>query len=101
MIVYNVTNKVEQSIAEEWLQWMKDVHIPDVLSTGCFETAGILRLIEVDESDGPTYAVQYRAASKAMYNQYIELHSTGMRQKAMDKWGNRFIAFRSVMEVVH
>jgi len=24
-----------------------------------------------------------------------------MRKKSMDKWGNKFIAFRSVMQVVH
>jgi hypothetical protein len=24
-----------------------------------------------------------------------------MRQKAIDKWGNKFIAFRSLMQVIH
>lgn len=35
-IVYNVTTKVELSIAEEWLTWLKDEHIPDLIKTGCF-----------------------------------------------------------------
>lgn len=101
MVIYNVTIKVDDSIAENWLTWLKEEHIPDVISTGCFTHATILRLLEVDETEGPTYAVQYHSESNALYNQYIEKFSDEMRKKAADKWGNKFIAFRSVMQVVH
>ncbi|UEG50595.1 DUF4286 family protein [Ferruginibacter lapsinanis] len=101
MIVYNVTIKVHESIKNEWLVWLKEEHIPEVIQTGCFTHATILRLLEVDESEGPTYAVQYHAESKALYNNYIENHSTRLREKSYQKWGNQFIAFRSVMQVVN
>jgi len=101
MIIYNVTIKVENNIADVWLQWMKEEHIPDVMSTACFNKATILRLIEVDDTDGPTYAIQYQAESKADYNRYIQIHADGMRKKVADKWGNGLIAFRSVLEVVY
>ena len=100
MIVYNVTIKLENIITDDWLHWMKEEHIPDITGTGCFTHAVILKLLETDDSEGPTFAVQYHAESKAAYNQYIENHSPQMRRKALDKWGNRFVAFRSVMMVV-
>lgn len=99
-IIYNVTVKVEVSIADAWLQWLKEEHIPQILQTGCFTSAKIVRLLEVDESEGPTYAIQYSAESKADYNRYITRHSSGMQQKSYSKWGDRFMAFRSVMQVV-
>lgn len=101
MIIYNVTIKVHGSIKEDWLLWLKEEHIPDVIQTGCFTHAVILRLIEVDDTEGPTYAVQYYAESKGLYNNYIENHAAAMRQKGFDKWGNNFIAFRTVMQVVN
>lgn len=100
MIIYNVTIKVEQSIADPWLQWLLDEHIPDVLKTNCFTDYKVVRLLEVDDSEGPTFAIQYHAESKADYNRYIEQHADQMRKKSFDKWGDRFIAFRSVMQVV-
>jgi hypothetical protein len=100
MIVYNVTIKVDQSIAEIWLNWLLKEHIPDILQTKCFSDYQVARLLEVDDSEGPTYAIQYKATSKADYNRYIELHATEMRKRSYDKWGERFIAFRSVMELV-
>lgn len=101
MIIYNVTIKVQESIKQDWLYWLKNEHIPDVVCTGCFTHATVLQLLEVDDSEGPTYAVQYFSESKGLYNNYIENHAAGMRQKSFDKWGDKFIAFRSVMQVVN
>lgn len=101
MIIYNVTNKVHESIHEEWLSWIKEEYIPAILATGCFTHAHILRLLETDDSEGPTYAIQYHTSSKENYELYIEAFAGKMRQKAFDKWGDLFIAFRSVLEVVN
>jgi hypothetical protein len=101
MILYNVTTKVHTSIQNEWLAWLKKEHIPDIIHTGCFTHATILQLLEIDDSEGPTYAVQYFAESKSLYNNYIEKFLAPMKQKAFDKWGNKFIAFRSIMQVVN
>jgi hypothetical protein len=100
MIIYNVTIKVEGSIADAWLQWTLDEHIPDVMKTGCFSSYKVVRLLETDESEGPTYAIQYHADSKADYNRYIQLYAADLREKSFAKWGNQFIAFRSVMQVI-
>lgn len=100
MIIYNVTTKVAQSIAGEWLQWLKEEHIPAMVNTGCFTGATILELLESDNSEGPTYAVQYKAESKALYNRYIELFADGMRQQSFQTWGDLFISFRTVMMIV-
>ena len=101
MIIYNVTVKVDHAIAAQWLGWLKKEHIPDIIATGCFTHATILHLIEADDKEGITYAVQYHATDKALYDRYIQTFAEEMRKKAGSKWGDQFIAFRSVMRVVH
>ncbi len=100
LFLYNVTIKVAETIAEAWLPWMQQVHIPAIMATGCFIHARIFRLLEIDDSEGPTYAVQYFANSKANYNRYVSLHANVLRQDSYDKWGDQFIAFRSLMQGV-
>ncbi|RYZ62801.1 MAG: DUF4286 family protein [Chitinophagaceae bacterium] len=100
MIIYNVTIKVDATIAESWLAWLLEEHIPEVMQTGCFSGNKVVRLLEVDETEGPTYAIQYSADSKADYNRYIQVHAGRLQELSYLKWGNRFIAFRSVMQVV-
>lgn len=101
MIVYNVTTKVTHQIASKWLEWINQEHIADIVATGCFTHAIVLRLIEVDDSEGPTYAVQYYSPDKSLYNKYIQEFAEALRKKAFDKWGDQFISFRSVLEVVN
>ena len=100
MIIYNVTIKVNHAIEKDWMAWIKEEHIPDIINTGCFTHAVILQLLETDETEGPTFAIQYHAQSKALYNAYINNFAATMRQKALDKWGGNFIAFRTVMHII-
>jgi hypothetical protein len=71
MIIYNVTTKTDWSIHAEWLQWMQEEHIPGILGTGLFQDCRIMRLLEVDETEGPTYAIQYQASGREDYDHYI------------------------------
>jgi hypothetical protein len=101
MFIYNVTIKLDSGIHDSWVQWMSEEHIPEIMNTGCFEKFQFVKLLDIDDSEGPTYAVQYYAISKAQYNRYIDLYAGQMRKASTDKWGNRFIAFRTLMEVVN
>jgi hypothetical protein len=101
MIIYNVTSKVATEIAEAWLQWLTEDHAPAIVATGCFESFRVLRLLEQDESEGPTYAVQYVAPAQEGYDRYIRDFAPRFRQEGYERWGARFISFRSVMEVIH
>jgi len=101
MIIYNVTVKVNHSIAESWIKWLKEEHIPAIINTGCFSHATILHLIEAGDEEGITYAIQYYTAGKELYTRYIENFADEMRKRAIDKWGDNFIAFRTVMQVVN
>ncbi len=101
MLIYNVTTKVEPIIHHAWVEWMKDKHIPEVMKSGCFSRFQFVQVLETDESDGFTYAVQYYAATKDDYQRYIDEFAPALRQDAMKTWGNKFAGFRSLMQVVH
>jgi SNF2 family DNA or RNA helicase len=101
MFVYNITIKINAVIEREWIEWQKNEHIPDVMSTGLFHDYKFFRLLEQDETDGITYIVQYLASSLENYKNYIEKFAPVLREKAVAKWGNQFIAFRTIMEAVN
>jgi hypothetical protein len=58
MFIYNVTVSIDKTLANDWLNWMKTIHIPDVLNTGHFIENKICRVMNVDD-EGATYSVQY------------------------------------------
>ena len=101
MLIYNVTNQVAHNIQEDWLKWMKTEHIPEVLATGMFTHHRLVKLLETDETDGLTYAIQYFCNTIEQYEQYINNYAPALRQKAQERWGAQFIAFRTLMEVIN
>ena len=100
MIVYNISIKINSAIENEWMQWQKQEHIPEVMATGLFTEYKFYRLLEQTESDGITYVVQYSSSSMDHYNKYINEFSETLRKKTFNKWGDKFIAFRTVMQTV-
>ncbi len=101
MLIYNVTTKITWSIHEAWVRWMLDKHIPDVMAKNCFTEYRFARLLETDDAEGPTYTTQYYAETKEQYAKYIEMFADDLRKDAYTKWGDQFIGFRSLMELVN
>jgi len=100
MIVYNITTKVHASIDAAWLHWQQHIQIPSIMDSGFFSSHKLFRLLEQDDSDGNTYAVQYTAATEEHYQLYLMEHAQSMREKAFEKWGDKTISFHSVLEVI-
>lgn len=100
MLLYNVTVSVEESIHTEWLAWMKEIHIPEVLATGIFKSHRICKLLMPKPEEGVTYAVQYYCDNQEVLNRYFEEFAPVLQQAHAAKYGNRVYAFRTVLEVV-
>jgi hypothetical protein len=100
MIVYNITIKVNLPIADEWLAWQRQEHIPEIMATKLFDEYKMFLLLEQDEDEGITFTVQYFTSSKERYQKYISAFAPALREKAFAKWGNQFTGFRTIMEAV-
>ncbi len=80
---------------------MQEIHIPEVMQSGCFTEYRFVRVLETDETEGATYAVQYFAATRKEYDDYLLSHAPALRQNVLDEWGNQVFGFRSLMQVVN
>ncbi|HLG34236.1 MAG TPA: DUF4286 family protein [Bacteroidia bacterium] len=99
MIIYNVTVNVDDSIHDEWLKWMKEVHIPDVMKTGMFKEYRLCKVLS-DEDSGRTYSFQYVCDNMDMFEKYRNEFSPALRKQVTEKFGDKFVAFRTLLEVI-
>ncbi len=101
MICYNITIKIDPQIEQEWIRWQREEHIPEVMASKLFSGYKFFKLLEQEESEGITYVVQYFSSSMENYKKYINDFAPLLREKAFAKWADRFVAFRTVMEIVN
>lgn len=102
MYTYNVTVKIESAIHDEWLHWMQTIHMPEVMATQLFEGCQLHQLLEPQEQEDDTFTfvAQYITATIENYMTYIADHAPALREKGFQKFGDRFIAFRSLLRLV-
>ncbi len=100
MILYNVTCSVDQVVHEEWYNWMREVHIPEIMKTGLFLECRICR-IKAEEQGGFSFAVQYLCASEANYEKYQAEFAPKLQKDHAEKYGQKVATFRTVLEVMY
>jgi hypothetical protein len=96
MIVYSVTVAIQPGIEAEWLAWMKQVHIPDVLKTGCFVQAHMYKVLDADGD--PAYVLQYHCRTIEDYQRYRDEFAPALQKEHTERYAGRFRASRMLLE---
>lgn len=100
MLIYNVTINIDESVHDQWLVWMKDKHIPDMLATGKFSHAKMAKVLVEEDMGGITYSVQYTIKDRTTLERYYTEDAEGLRQEGLKLFPNKFVAFRTELEVI-
>ena len=99
MILYNVTVNIDPQVHDEWLDWMRNVHIPDVLKTGLFTDNKLFRVLSVEENEGYTYSIQYFLKSMDDYETYRQQFAAKLQAEFKERYEGKFAAFRTLLEL--
>ncbi len=100
MLLYNVTVTVDIEIHEDWVKWMQESHIPDVMMTGMFMSYRMCRLIGHEHTESEIYTVQYLVKDMAHLTRYQHEFGPDLQQEHRERFDGKYAAFRTVMEVL-
>ncbi|RYG38583.1 MAG: DUF4286 family protein [Chitinophagaceae bacterium] len=100
MIIYNVTINIDESVHEQWLSWMQHKHIADVLATGKFLSARLVKVMVEESMGGKTYSVQYTAENHDILNRYYQEDAPQLREEGMRLFGDKMLTFRTELELI-
>lgn len=98
-IIYNVTVSLDPSVEQDWVNWMRTVHIPEVMATGCFLESRMSKMND-EEAGACTYAMTYVAYSQDHLEDYQKNHAARLQVDHKSKYEGRFAAFRSTLNVI-
>ncbi len=99
MIVYSVTVNIQSECEADWVQWMKQAHIPEVMQTGCFAECRMFK-VRGGEKSPPSYVMQYCAQTLAEYECYRDQFSVDLQKDHTEHFVGRFTAARQLLEEV-
>ena len=71
-----------------------------MLATGKFLEAKMSRVMVQEETGGTTYSIQYGLKDKAALEAYFQEDAERLRGDGSERFGDKFVAFRTEMEVL-
>jgi hypothetical protein len=99
MFIYNVTVNIDPEIHTEWLSWMREKHIPDVMKTGCFTESRMVKVLNVDD-EGHTYSIQYTFSEMKDIEKYQAEFAKKLQAEHTEKFKDKYAAFRTLLEII-
>ena len=100
MILYNVTYGIDKDIEVQWILWMKQVHIPKILSTGHFTGQKFYKVLSHDDEGSSSYCIQYFIPSILHFNKYLEEYGQAHLEAVRDTFKDKHVAFNTLLEEV-
>ena len=97
MILYNVTVAVDEAIHNEWLEWMKEVHIPNVMATKRFVDTKMYRVL-LEKENEITYSIQFFSNNMSQLQLYQALDAKRLQDEHQEKFSDKVVAFRTILE---
>lgn len=100
MILYNVTTNIHESVHNQWMIWMQHKHIPEMLATGKFSAARLVRVLVEEEMGGVTYSTQYTTDSKETLEKYYQEDAPALQAEGQKLFGDKMLTFRTELLLI-
>lgn len=98
MIIYNITFNVNYPVETDWLTYIKQTHIPEILATELPLDVKLLRLLTEIENEGSTYTTQYSFLTMEDFLTYQTLHHDRFQQKHHQMFKGQYVSFQTLLE---
>ncbi|GAA0877355.1 DUF4286 family protein [Algoriphagus jejuensis] len=100
MILYNITINVSPDIEEDFISWMKETHIPEMLAIGVFDEHKFFRLLHDSEDGSTNYCVQYFTENIDRMMDYEKNHAPLLRNKTQERYPSKAVMFQTLLETI-
>lgn len=98
MIVYNTTFNAEETIAEEFINWLKKEYVPRAVETGKLIEPKLSSVLSPDKESGRNYSLQFRIGSVDELDDWYKVCGYGLIQSLTDRFGNKVVGFSTLLE---
>jgi len=100
-LLYNITLKINQDLAEQWLHCMKEEFLPQCTDGQVIVASQINQILIAQEDEDLTYAVQFIFATKEIFDQQ-GLSALAKFLELLDaKFLRKYVYFTTKMEILH
>lgn len=100
MIINNITYSVDKTLEQDFLEWLKAFHIPEVMMTLKPKSFKILRLLTEIENAGATFSVQYNFENLIDFEDFEARFQDDLNYEVYKRYNGHYVFFPSLLEEI-
>ncbi|MCF2496316.1 DUF4286 family protein [Dyadobacter chenhuakuii] len=98
MIIFNITVNISYAAEKDWLDFMKTVHIPEILATKLPLECRLFRLLTEIENEGSTYTTQFSFRTMEDFLAYQTGFQADLQERHHALFNGQYVSFRTLLE---
>ncbi len=100
MLIYNTTFHLHQDVEENFLIWLKEVHIPEVEKEDVLRNPRICKILSHAEPGESTYALQWEVDSPAELHRWQMSQGSFAKDQVQKIFNEKVLGFETLMRIV-
>lgn len=100
-MVFNTTYHVENNSLDDFLLFVKEFLITNVLEEKSFSNPRLLKIIGGEEDEGVSLAFQFDIKDLDSLNEWYENAGSDINEKMLSQFGQRVAGFSTLMETLY
>lgn len=100
MLIVNTTYHVSEDIQTDWIFWVKNEYIPEVIKTNMMVQPRFFHLLIEDEPGNVSYALQFEVKDLDTLENWFQKYGTEMQVTMSNRFQEKVMGFTTMMETV-
>ncbi len=100
MIVLNTTFHIDESLHEEFIEYMLQKFIPMSTKSGILSSARLSRIFGSNEDEGLSFAMEFEVADVEQLELWNREESSEVYNSLMEKFNEKIVGFSTVMQTI-
>jgi len=100
MIIYNTTYSVSDKVYGSFLKWVKEKHIPQMISSGYFSEFKLSRVLTDEDQDGSSISLQLTAENVTAVSKWREQYGDLFDMEISSLFSVNVLYFSTFLEII-
>lgn len=100
MLVYNTTYQMDIDDARNFVIWIHECYIPQVLEDGILKSPRLLRILSHKDQDTECFSLQWEVEDSAALHKWHVRQGMKLNEELQKVFKDKVIGFPTLMEVI-
>lgn len=100
MLIFNTTFLVSDALHGKWMKWVKEEHIPFMLTSETFTQPQLAKVYSQEDQEGTSFSLQFLVSDLSELEKWHMDYAVAFEKIMLEKFGSEVLFFATILEII-